>query len=185
MNQEARRLRANQTHAVTPSGLDGPGQYTSACDLALIARACFAREDFRRYIATRVAYVPAQPGKPGFQIVNDNTLLDGVSGMLGGKTGFRQLARGIGFIVQPARRDVVQVGDAGCLTARCALMFETASRLGSPSSHLVAEFVTSAATDIASSALEANGDDCATDVARDAFVGCALCGVGQHRRRSC
>lgn len=93
MNQEARRLRANHSHAVTPSGLDGPGQYTSACDLALIARACFAREDFRRYIATRVAYVPAQPGKPGFQIVNDNTLLDRVSGMLGGKTGFRQLAR--------------------------------------------------------------------------------------------
>src|SRR5690606_799297 len=39
MNVEAHRLGAYQTHAVTPSGLDGPGQFTSAYDLALIARA--------------------------------------------------------------------------------------------------------------------------------------------------
>ncbi|RKF19157.1 D-alanyl-D-alanine carboxypeptidase family protein [Micromonospora globbae] len=93
MNDEARRLRANQSHAVTPSGLDGPGQYTSAYDLAQIARATFAREDFRRYMQTRVATVPAQPGKPAFEIVNDNTLLDRYPGMLGGKTGFTSLAR--------------------------------------------------------------------------------------------
>ncbi len=106
MNEEARRLHANQTHAATPSGLDGPGQYTSAYDLALIARACFAREDFRRYIATRVAEVPAQPGKPAFQIVNDNTLLDRVPGILGGKTGFTSLARQtyVGVVERDGRR---------------------------------------------------------------------------------
>lgn len=93
MNDEARRLRANQTHAATPSGLDGPGQYTSAYDLALISRATFAREDFRRYMQTRVATVPTQPQKPAFEITNDNTLLDRYPGMLGGKTGFTQLAR--------------------------------------------------------------------------------------------
>ncbi|PZG02988.1 D-alanyl-D-alanine carboxypeptidase [Micromonospora deserti] len=93
MNDEARRLRANQTHAATPSGLDGPDQYTSAYDLALIARATFAREDFRRYMATRVAEIPAQPGRPAFDITNDNTLLDRYPGMLGGKTGFTQRAR--------------------------------------------------------------------------------------------
>ncbi|WP_446215332.1 D-alanyl-D-alanine carboxypeptidase family protein [Micromonospora sp. IBHARD004] len=93
MNDEARRLRANQTHAATPSGLDGPGQYTSAYDLALIARATFAREDFRRYIATRVAQIPARPGTPGFEITHDNTLLGIYPGTLGGKTGFTDLAR--------------------------------------------------------------------------------------------
>jgi serine-type D-Ala-D-Ala carboxypeptidase (penicillin-binding protein 5/6) len=74
MNAEAQRLGVFQTHAVTPSGLDGPGQFTSAYDLALIARACFAREDFRRYVTTKTVRMPAQPPKDkrGFQIQNDN-----------------------------------------------------------------------------------------------------------------
>ncbi|MGN9777667.1 D-alanyl-D-alanine carboxypeptidase family protein [Micromonospora sp. H33] len=93
MNDEAGRMRANQSHAATPSGLDGPGQFTSAYDLALIARATFAREDFRRYMATRVAQIPAQQGQPAIELVNDNTLLDRYPGMLGGKTGFTSLAR--------------------------------------------------------------------------------------------
>ncbi|SCG73347.1 D-alanyl-D-alanine carboxypeptidase (penicillin-binding protein 5/6) [Micromonospora inositola] len=93
MNDEARRLRAYQTHAATPSGLDGPGQYTSAYDLALIARATFARKDFRRYAATTVAQIPAQPGNPAFEITHDATLLGRYPGTLGGKTGFTDLAR--------------------------------------------------------------------------------------------
>ncbi|MEU9510190.1 serine hydrolase [Micromonospora sp. NPDC048170] len=93
MNAEARRLRANQTHAATPSGLDGPGQYTSAYDLALIARAAYAREDFCRYTATRVAQIPAQPGNPALEIRHDHTLLDHYPGTIGGKTGFTDLAR--------------------------------------------------------------------------------------------
>ncbi|MEE6258545.1 D-alanyl-D-alanine carboxypeptidase family protein [Plantactinospora sonchi] len=93
MNREARALGALQTHAATPSGLDGPGQYTSAYDLALIARACFAREDFRRYAGTRLGHVPAQPGTKGFPIWNDNQLLHRYPGALGGKTGYTDLAR--------------------------------------------------------------------------------------------
>src|SRR5262249_4675041 len=38
MNQVANHLQALDTHAATPSGLDGPGQSTSAYDLALILR---------------------------------------------------------------------------------------------------------------------------------------------------
>ncbi|MDQ7911116.1 D-alanyl-D-alanine carboxypeptidase [Phytohabitans sp. ZYX-F-186] len=93
MNAEAARLGARQTHAVTPSGLDGPGQFTSAYDLALIARACYARADFRRYTATDTAWIPAQRnGARGFQFDNDNGLLHRYPGMLGGKTGFTDLA---------------------------------------------------------------------------------------------
>ena len=43
MNALARHLGALDTHAVTPSGLDGEGQYTSVYDLALIARVGRAR----------------------------------------------------------------------------------------------------------------------------------------------
>ncbi|WP_442933767.1 D-alanyl-D-alanine carboxypeptidase family protein [Micromonospora sp. CPCC 205556] len=111
MNEEARRLGALQTHAVTPSGLDGPGQFTSAYDLALIARACFANPMFRRYDATLTAMVPAQPAqrKKGYQIQNDNQLLYRYPGALGGKTGFTDLARHtyVGAAERGGRRLVV------------------------------------------------------------------------------
>jgi D-alanyl-D-alanine carboxypeptidase (penicillin-binding protein 5/6) len=95
MNAKAHELGAFQTHAATPSGLDGPGQFTSAYDLALIARECFARDDFRKYALTPNATIPAQPPKTktGFQIQNENTLIFKYAGALGGKTGFTDLAR--------------------------------------------------------------------------------------------
>ncbi|HEX7746034.1 MAG TPA: D-alanyl-D-alanine carboxypeptidase, partial [Micromonosporaceae bacterium] len=110
MNAEAKRLGAFQTHATTPSGLDGPGQFTSAYDLALIARACFAREDFRRYITTeRTQIPPQQPNINGFQIQNDNQLLYRYPGVLGGKTGYTHLARHsfVGAAQRNGRRLVV------------------------------------------------------------------------------
>jgi D-alanyl-D-alanine carboxypeptidase (penicillin-binding protein 5/6) len=95
MNAMARHLGAYQTHAVTPSGLDGPGQFTSVYDLALIARVDFARADFRSYALARTAELPAQKAlkKPGFQIQNENKLVFNYPGALGGKTGFTTLAR--------------------------------------------------------------------------------------------
>ncbi|MGK5442442.1 D-alanyl-D-alanine carboxypeptidase family protein [Micromonospora sp. URMC 105] len=111
MNAEAQRLGALQTHAVTPSGLDGPGQFTSAYDLALIARACFADPAFRRYDATLAAVVPAQPAlrEKAFQIQNDNQLLYRYPGALGGKTGYTDLARHtyVGAAERNGRRLVV------------------------------------------------------------------------------
>lgn len=94
MNEQAVRLGAYQTYAVTPSGYDGPGQFTSAYDLALIARVCFDNETFLRYQSTQRAYIPAQPpNHPGFEIQNENQLMSKYPGALGGKTGFTSLAR--------------------------------------------------------------------------------------------
>jgi D-alanyl-D-alanine carboxypeptidase (penicillin-binding protein 5/6) len=111
MNELARRLGAYQTHAATPSGLDGPGQFTSAYDLALIARPLFDRADFRRYLATERTDIPAQParGAPGFQIQNQSDLLARYPGALGGKTGFTDLARHsfVGAAGRDGRRLVV------------------------------------------------------------------------------
>nr|WP_205862193.1 serine hydrolase [Planosporangium thailandense] len=112
MNDTARRLGALDTHAATPSGLDGPGQFTSAYDMALIARACFTREDFRRYASTRFAAIPAQPaqGAKGFEIGNDNNLfLNQYPGALGGKIGFTDAARHtyVGAAERNGRRLVV------------------------------------------------------------------------------
>jgi serine-type D-Ala-D-Ala carboxypeptidase (penicillin-binding protein 5/6) len=111
MNDEAERLGALQTHAATPSGLDGPDQFTSAYDLALIARQLFDRRDFRRYIATERTNIPPQPhvDTRGFQIQNQNDLLLNYQGALGGKTGFTELARHsfVGAAERDGRRLVV------------------------------------------------------------------------------
>jgi D-alanyl-D-alanine carboxypeptidase (penicillin-binding protein 5/6) len=111
MNELAQRLGAYQTHAATPTGLDGPDQFTSAYDLALIARPLFDRADFRRYLATERAGIPAQPEQDaaGFQIQNQNDLLAGYPGALGGKTGFTNLARHsfVGAAERGGRRLVV------------------------------------------------------------------------------
>ncbi|MDG4797837.1 serine hydrolase [Micromonospora sp. WMMD1082] len=122
MNEQARQLGAYQTHAATPSGLDGPGQFTSAYDLALIARACFADAHFREYAATREATIPAQPRQraKGFTIDNDNQLLYHYPGALGGKTGYTDLARHtyVGAAERGGRRLVVTLLGADVIDQR-------------------------------------------------------------------
>ncbi|MEU4241156.1 D-alanyl-D-alanine carboxypeptidase [Actinoplanes sp. NPDC026619] len=111
MNAEAQRLGAFQTHAVTPSGLDGKGQFTSAYDLALIARKDFANADFRTYVLTKATQMPAQPQvkQKGFQIQNENKLIFNYPGAMGGKTGFTTVARHsyVGAAQRNGRRLVV------------------------------------------------------------------------------
>ncbi|GAA1556012.1 D-alanyl-D-alanine carboxypeptidase family protein [Dactylosporangium maewongense] len=122
MNAEARRLGADDTHAVTPSGLDAPDQLTSAYDLALIARADFARPDFITYDTTLAYQWPAQPPKDpkGFQIQNENKLLTSYQGAIGGKTGFTDEARHtyVGAAQRNGRRLVVTVMGAEIVPAR-------------------------------------------------------------------
>ena len=110
MNALARHLGALDTHAVTPSGLDGEGQYTSVYDLALIARVCFGLKQFSGYDTARTAQIPAQAGKGGsFQIQNENKLLYNYKGALGGKTGYTVHSRQtyVGVAERNGRRLVV------------------------------------------------------------------------------
>jgi D-alanyl-D-alanine carboxypeptidase (penicillin-binding protein 5/6) len=110
MNTEARRLQAFDTRAATPSGLDGPGQLTSAYDLALITRAAMGRPDFRRYVAQLRGRVPAQSTKfHAFEIANGNKLLYNYPGAIGVKNGFTDLARHtfVGAAQRNGRRLVV------------------------------------------------------------------------------
>jgi D-alanyl-D-alanine carboxypeptidase (penicillin-binding protein 5/6) len=102
MNATATRLQANDTHADNPSGLDAPGQLTSAYDLALIARAGLAMPAFAKYAATLRDTMPAPRGTT-FEIYNHNKLLPKYRGDIGIKTGFTVAARHT--YVGAARRD--------------------------------------------------------------------------------
>jgi D-alanyl-D-alanine carboxypeptidase (penicillin-binding protein 5/6) len=101
MNAEAKHLQANDTVAKTPSGLDKPGQSSSAYDLALIARAGLGNPDFRRYISTKTAKFPAP--KKWYEISNHNKLLWRYKGMIGVKNGWTSKAQG--SFVGAATRD--------------------------------------------------------------------------------
>jgi D-alanyl-D-alanine carboxypeptidase (penicillin-binding protein 5/6) len=93
MNALAADLQADDTHATTPSGLDGPGQHTSAYDLALINRAAFSDPRFRSIIGTKTfSFGPV--GGPTRRLTTQNELLRmGYAGQLGAKNGWTTPAR--------------------------------------------------------------------------------------------
>lgn len=89
MNAVAASLQARNTTARNTSGLDAPGQLSSAYDLALIARAGLQRADFRTYTSTKSAQFPAKGRGKTKTIYNQNRLLtSGYKGAIGVKTGF-------------------------------------------------------------------------------------------------
>jgi D-alanyl-D-alanine carboxypeptidase (penicillin-binding protein 5/6) len=93
MNAKAVAVGATNTHATTPSGLDGPGGsgWTTPHDLAAIFRAAMANPVFAQITAQPVAMFPTDTGdKP---LVNQDELLARYPGAIGGKTGFTNAAR--------------------------------------------------------------------------------------------
>jgi D-alanyl-D-alanine carboxypeptidase (penicillin-binding protein 5/6) len=93
MNAKAAALGAVNTHAATPSGLDGPAGSgsTTPRDLAKIFRAALANPAFAQIIAQPTTTFPTKTGDE--PIVNDDQLLQRYPGTLGGKTGFTDAAR--------------------------------------------------------------------------------------------
>ena len=108
MNATANALGALDTRAATVSGLDGPGQSTSAYDLALFAKADMATPLFPEIVSSVDVRVPAADGE-GYIAANDNQLLYQYPGALGGKTGFTDDAGNtyVGMAGQNGRRLVV------------------------------------------------------------------------------
>ena len=87
MNEEARRIGAVETHAVNPSGLDAPGQKTTAYDLAVIGRAAMQLPDFRSYVATKRSTINGKGGHP-LSISSHDKLLWNYDGAIGIKNGY-------------------------------------------------------------------------------------------------
>ncbi len=99
MNAEAERLGAEQTEAKNTSGLDEPGQTSSAYDLALIMRESLKSPELREmYLQHDVQFPAAQPEDPNeerksYKIWTENRLvLNYHEGAIAGKTGFTSQA---------------------------------------------------------------------------------------------
>ena len=88
MNARARQIGCENTHFVTPHGLPAQQHYTTAYDLALIAREAMKNADFRRIVSTQRATLPWQGHDYDRVLTNKNRLLSAYPGALGIKTGY-------------------------------------------------------------------------------------------------
>jgi D-alanyl-D-alanine carboxypeptidase (penicillin-binding protein 5/6) len=98
MNAEAHHLRADDTVAVTPNGLDARGQHVSAYDEALFARQALAIPAFMHDESLRKFRFPLRPHwrrhHPRWVTLwTQNTMLWNFRGDLGGKIGWTTPAR--------------------------------------------------------------------------------------------
>lgn len=160
MNDEARRLGAFDTKAVTPDGLDTPGQLSSAYDLALIGREALDDDTIAELASTPVYDFPGSGGAT-FQIQNQNRLLGAYEGAVGLKTGFTTLAGHtfVGAVQRDGRTLIATVlGAEGRAEDAAAALFDWA--LGAPAApavgHLVAPDEVEAM--VVAAAEEENGD---------------------------
>ena len=87
INAEAHELQAYDVVAKVPNGLPAAGQVTSAYDEALIARQALRMPSFMQYDSTLAARFEVKP-KKWVTLVNQNDLLRGYKGALGGKIGW-------------------------------------------------------------------------------------------------
>jgi D-alanyl-D-alanine carboxypeptidase (penicillin-binding protein 5/6) len=105
MNRQAKLLGLNDTHFTTPVGLDTPGNYSSARDLARLAIKLRGFEYFRR--TTDLPSATLRSGARTRTVYNRNTLVRRVGFVNGVKTGHTNTA---GYVlVGSATRDDVTV----------------------------------------------------------------------------
>lgn len=86
MNKKAAELGLENTHFVTPHGLDMPEHYTTAYELALLSSYALDNKTFAEIVKTST-YTVHMNGYPK-EIRNTNELLGHLNGVTGVKTGF-------------------------------------------------------------------------------------------------
>ena len=92
MNGRAEELGATNSHFANPHGLPDPNHYTTAHDLALVARAAMEQPFFRQVVST-IYYTWKCPKGAVYQLRNHNRLLRHFVGCNGLKTGYTRAAQ--------------------------------------------------------------------------------------------
>ena len=107
MNERALSLGLTNTHFVTPNGLHDPEHYTSAFDLAAIAREAMNNETFREIAAT--PYYNTETGNVKRTLKSKNKILWQYEGGNGIKTGYTEAA-GKCLVFSAKRTDMELIG---------------------------------------------------------------------------
>jgi D-alanyl-D-alanine carboxypeptidase (penicillin-binding protein 5/6) len=92
MTRRAAELGATNSHFANPNGLHDPSHYTTAHDLALIARTAMEQPFFRQVVGT-IYYTWKSPTGVVEQLRNHNRLLRHFAGCNGLKTGYTRAAQ--------------------------------------------------------------------------------------------
>ncbi|NLI13877.1 MAG: D-alanyl-D-alanine carboxypeptidase [Peptococcaceae bacterium] len=93
MNKRAAELGAVNTHFNNPNGLPDPNHYTTARDMALIARYTMQNPEFREIVSTKVKTITRSDPNAQTYLDNHNKLLWNYDGAIGVKTGYTDEAR--------------------------------------------------------------------------------------------
>lgn len=89
MNKKAAKLGALESHFVNPHGLDEPGHYSTAYDLAIFGRELMKDPVLAEMVAARSHDIPPPPGQPGPRtLLSHNEILAQYQGANGIKTGY-------------------------------------------------------------------------------------------------
>lgn len=109
MNEKARRLGATHSHFLNPNGLPNPGQYSTARDLSIIAKAAYANPTIRSIVCLPQLVFRYANGRTR-QLENTNKVLKRLPYCNGMKTGYTEAA-GHCLIASGARpgRDIIVV----------------------------------------------------------------------------
>jgi D-alanyl-D-alanine carboxypeptidase len=100
MNQRAQIMGMNDTHFANPHGLDDSNHYSSAYDMAVLARYAMQNPEFRQIVGTREYYLSSPFD---YEVHNGNSLLSEYPGADGVKIGWTEAA-GWTFVAS-AQRD--------------------------------------------------------------------------------
>jgi len=92
MNKKAEELGLANSHFVNPHGLDQPGHYMSANDLARLSAYALRNPEFKRIVSTRVKRAPNPFEDWDYKWVNKNKMLSMYEGADGVKTGYTKQA---------------------------------------------------------------------------------------------
>ena len=92
MNNKAKDLGLKNTVFINPHGLDAEGHYSSAYDMAIMARELLKHEDILKYTSIYEDYLKKNDGSSTW-LVNTNRLVRFYDGVDGLKTGFTNTAK--------------------------------------------------------------------------------------------
>lgn len=88
MNEKAVSLGLKDTHFVNPNGLDDPQHFTTAGDLAQIARYAMQNDTFRKIVSTQTMQIKPLNSNEILYFSNHNKMLNLYQGATGIKTGY-------------------------------------------------------------------------------------------------